>query len=172
MWFLKKIYFKKPVGGSVQWPPSREDEDSQPSSTYINPSNNHQIGSNINSQSQQVSQQQQQQSQQNYQQSSQQSFQKQTTQQQQSIQTTQQQTTTTKPVSILKNTQQNSSSINADSSSSKYSQQNQTENNTFAAGPGQTVSAPKRGRGELCQQQPGMRTPICGACDGHIRWKI
>ena len=172
MWFLKKIYFKKPVGGSVQWPPSREDEDSQPSSTYINPSNNHQIGSNINSQSQQVSQQQQQQqSQQNYQQSSQQSFQKQTTQQQQSIQTTQQQTTT-KPVSILKNTQQNSSSINADSSSSKYSQQNQTENNTFAAGPGQTVSAPKRGRGELCQQQPGMRTPICGACDGHIRWKI
>ena len=79
----------------------------------------------------------------------------------------------TKPLNDKEPVQHGRGSLSSvSSSSSKYSQQNQTENNTFTAGPGQTVSAPKRGRGELCQQQPGMRTPICGACDGHIRWKI
>lgn len=37
------------------------------------------------------------------------------------------------------------------------------------AGPGQNVSAPVRGRGVLTQQRPGMRVPMCGACDGQIR---
>ncbi len=37
------------------------------------------------------------------------------------------------------------------------------------AGPGQNVSAPTRGRGVLTQQKPGMRVPMCGACDGQIR---
>ena len=36
-------------------------------------------------------------------------------------------------------------------------------------GPGQNVTAPKRGRGILQQQQPGMRTPLCGACEQQIR---
>jgi len=39
----------------------------------------------------------------------------------------------------------------------------------YSPGPGQNVTAPKRGRGEICEQQPGMRAPICGACDAHIR---
>ena len=34
------------------------------------------------------------------------------------------------------------------------------------------MTAPRRGKGELKQQQPGMRTPICGACDGQIRLGI
>ncbi len=37
------------------------------------------------------------------------------------------------------------------------------------AGPGQNVSAPTRGRGVLTQQKPGMRVPMCGACEGQIR---
>ena len=37
--------------------------------------------------------------------------------------------------------------------------------------PGQNVTAPKRGRGVLQQQQPGMRTPLCGACEQQIRCK-
>jgi len=36
-------------------------------------------------------------------------------------------------------------------------------------GPGQNVSAPRRGRGVLQQQKPGMRTPMCGSCDQQIR---
>ena len=40
---------------------------------------------------------------------------------------------------------------------------------TPAVGPGQNVVAPKRGRGVLTQQQPGMRVPMCGACNGQIR---
>ena len=36
-------------------------------------------------------------------------------------------------------------------------------------GPGQNVSAPVRGKGVLTQQAPGMRVPLCGACDGQIR---
>jgi len=35
--------------------------------------------------------------------------------------------------------------------------------------PGQNLSAPMRGRGVLTQQKPGMRVPLCGACDGQIR---
>ena len=38
-----------------------------------------------------------------------------------------------------------------------------------AAGPGQNVTAPTRGRGVLNQQKPGMRVPMCGACDDPIR---
>jgi len=34
---------------------------------------------------------------------------------------------------------------------------------------GQNVSAPRRGRGVLQQQQPGMRVPMCGSCDTQIR---
>ena len=46
---------------------------------------------------------------------------------------------------------------------------------TQAPGPvsgqnGSNVSAPKRGRGVLQQQQPGMRVPMCGGCDQQIRW--
>ena len=36
-------------------------------------------------------------------------------------------------------------------------------------GPGQNVSAPRRGRGVLQQQKPGMRVPMCGFCDDQIR---
>jgi len=36
-------------------------------------------------------------------------------------------------------------------------------------GPGQNVSAPRRGRGVLQQQKPGMRVPMCGYCDDQIR---
>jgi len=38
-----------------------------------------------------------------------------------------------------------------------------------AVGPGQNVSAPRRGRGVLQQQKPGMRVPMCGNCDNQIR---
>ena len=41
----------------------------------------------------------------------------------------------------------------------------------MVGGPGQNVTAPKRGRGVLQQQQPGMRTPLCGACEQQIRCK-
>merc|ERR1719410_2618118 len=34
---------------------------------------------------------------------------------------------------------------------------------------GQAVSAPRRGRGVLQQQTPGMRVPMCGSCDLQIR---
>ena len=37
------------------------------------------------------------------------------------------------------------------------------------AGPGQNVIVPRRGKGILQQLQPGMRTPMCGACDSQIR---
>jgi len=36
-------------------------------------------------------------------------------------------------------------------------------------GPGQNVSAPRRGRGLLQQQKPGMRVPMCGSCNAQIR---
>lgn len=38
-----------------------------------------------------------------------------------------------------------------------------------SVGPGQNVSAPRRGRGVLQQQQPGMRVPMCGSCNNQIR---
>ena len=38
-------------------------------------------------------------------------------------------------------------------------------------GPGQNVVAPRRGMGVLKQQQPGMRVPVCGACDSQIRFE-
>ena len=41
---------------------------------------------------------------------------------------------------------------------------------SYTPGPGQSLTAPKRGRGEIYEQQPGMRAPICGACDAHIRF--
>ena len=40
----------------------------------------------------------------------------------------------------------------------------------YTPGPGQNVTAPERIRGEIYEQQPGMRAPICGACDAHIRF--
>ena len=39
-------------------------------------------------------------------------------------------------------------------------------------GSGQNLTAPKRGKGILTQQRPGMRVPMCGACDGQIRLDI
>jgi len=36
-------------------------------------------------------------------------------------------------------------------------------------GAGRSVSAPRRGRGVLQQQQPGMRVPVCGGCQAPIR---
>jgi len=36
-------------------------------------------------------------------------------------------------------------------------------------GAGQNVCAPRRGRGVLQQQKPGMRTPMCGGCQAQIR---
>ena len=45
-----------------------------------------------------------------------------------------------------------------------------------SVGPGQNVSAPRRGRGVLQQQQPGMRVPMCGSCNNQIRfvreWRV
>ena len=38
-----------------------------------------------------------------------------------------------------------------------------------AVGPNQNLICPKRGKGVLQQQQPGMRTPVCGACSSQIR---
>ena len=46
---------------------------------------------------------------------------------------------------------------------------NNINNGLPAPGPGQNLSAPTRGRGVLTQQRPGMRVPLCGACDGQIR---
>lgn len=36
-------------------------------------------------------------------------------------------------------------------------------------GPGQNMTTPRRGMGVLKQQLPGMRVPVCGACEGQIR---
>lgn len=36
-------------------------------------------------------------------------------------------------------------------------------------GAGRSVSAPRRGRGVLQQQQLGMRTPVCGGCQAPIK---
>ena len=41
-----------------------------------------------------------------------------------------------------------------------------------AGSSGSNLSAPKRGKGILTQQRPGMRVPMCGACSGQIRWAI
>jgi len=41
-----------------------------------------------------------------------------------------------------------------------------------APGPGQNMTAPRRGMGVLKQQLPGMRIPICGACEGQIRFEV
>ena len=41
-----------------------------------------------------------------------------------------------------------------------------------APGSGQNLVAPKRGKGILTQQRPGLRQPMCGACDGQIRLDI
>ena len=38
-----------------------------------------------------------------------------------------------------------------------------------ASGTGQNLIVPRRGKGILQQQQPGMRTPMCGACEAQIR---
>ena len=36
----------------------------------------------------------------------------------------------------------------------------------------QKMSAPRRGRGVLQQQEPGMRVPVCGATGEPIRWTV
>lgn len=132
------------VGGSFQWPPAKEEEVNPP--TYIDPK----------PQSQQLSQQSvQTQQNQSYQQTSYQS------QSQQSYSSSQQQVTQQKPVSILKQPTQQQPVQQA---SQQYA-----EPETWTPGPGQSVTAPRRGRGELMEQQPGMRTPICGACESQIR---
>ena len=41
-----------------------------------------------------------------------------------------------------------------------------------APGSGQNLVSPKRGKGILTQQRPGLRQPMCGACDGQIRLDI
>ena len=38
-----------------------------------------------------------------------------------------------------------------------------------ATTPGTNVTGPNRGQGVLQQQKPGMRTPLCGACESQIR---
>ena len=82
--------------------------------------------------------------------------------QQQSSQQSSTMTQQTQPKPILKNTQP-SPSQNTLQPDQSFQQE------TYSPGPGQQVTAPRRGKGELHQQQPGMRTPICGACDGQIR---
>ena len=74
-----------------------------------------------------------------------------------------------KPVSILKQTLPTMPTV-APSENNLKPQPSAPE--TYSPGPGQQVTAPRRGKGELKQQQPGMRTPICGACDGQIRLGI
>ena len=144
------------VGGQFQWPPAREEEGPTASApTYIDP----------RQQQQQQQQQQQNHTQQNYQQSQQQTQQSVTTtttqQTQQQVNQTQQ-----KPVSILKHTQQPMGQAGPSAETPAGSSQ---QDSSYTPGPGQSVTAPKRGRGELVQQQPGMRVPLCGACEGQIR---
>ena len=148
---MKAFHFK--VGGAFQWPPAKEDV-GQPAgpSVFMDPNQNSQ-------QNVQQTQQSYQQNIQSNQQSQQQSY---SFQQQSSTQQSFQQTTQQKPVSILKQTQQ-------PTENSLRPQQNMQQE-SYSPGPGQQVTAPRRGKGELKQQQPGMRTPICGACDDQIRF--
>ena len=132
------------IGGSRQWPPPKNEEDQGLSSTYIDPN---QLSSQ---QSKQVFEQQQ----------SQQVFQQQQQLSQQVFPQQQQQ----KPVSILKHSQQ--------TVAEPLLSAQQSAEQSFQAGPGQNVTVPRRGKGELQQQKPGMRVPICGACDGQIRCKL
>ena len=82
-----------------------------------------------------------------------------------------QQVTQQKPVSILK--QPSSAPVSAPvSAPSQQLNNNISPDLGYSPGPGQNVTAPKRGRGELVEQQPGMRVPLCGACDGQIRSEL
>ena len=41
---------------------------------------------------------------------------------------------------------------------------------SYTPGPGQNTTAPKRDRGEICEQQPGMRAPISGVYNAYFRF--
>ena len=90
-----------------------------------------------------------------------------TTNSQQSVQVPPAQNNVSKPVSILK--QSLPTMPVAQPSENNLKPQQPTPPEAYSPGPGQQMTAPRRGKGELKQQQPGMRTPICGACDGQIR---
>ena len=120
------------VGGTFQWPPSKE-EGEEAIQTFINP----------NQGSSQTSQQSYEQTQQSYQQT-QQSYQ----QTQQSCQQTQQschqtsQQTQQPPKPILKHTPTQQCTESASTQPSE----------SYTPGPGQNVTAPSRGKGVLMQQ--------------------
>ena len=153
LYFIKNhkisIFVKK--GGAFQWPPAREEEGPSSAPTYIDPNNHQQAQPKSLLSTQQNSQLSTQQSSQQIQSQQHYSY------QQTSSVTTQQQ----KPVSILKQP-------SSQPSSQQYSAPS-VEPETFTVGPGQSVTAPRRGKGELQEQKPGMRVPVCGACDGQIR---
>ena len=75
----------------------------------------------------------------------------------------QQQQTIPIPVNVLNN---NNNSLHNPPPADTFTDQSGTVTNV---GPGQNVSAPRRGRGVLQQQQPGMRVPMCGSCNNQIR---
>ena len=83
-----------------------------------------------------------------------------------SVQVPPAQNNVSKPVSILK---QSLPTMPVAQPSENNLKPQQPAPEAYSPGPGQQMTAPRRGKGELKQQQPGMRTPICGACDGQIR---
>ena len=85
-----------------------------------------------------------------------------------SVQVPPAQNNVSKPVSILKQSLP-TMPVAQPSENNLKPQQPTPAPEAYSPGPGQQMTAPRRGKGELKQQQPGMRTPICGACDGQIR---
>ena len=180
------------VGGSFQWPPQREEEEQGATAVpmYINPnvggsaspahhfddrpqstgqgSGFHQPQHEYEQQQRQFMEYQQQHKQQQQQYQQQQQVQQQQVQQQQQFQQQQfqqqqfqhhqQQQQQVQSKSILKQTAPPPAPIPEPEPAP-------------VVGPGQNVVAPRRGMGVLKQQQPGMRVPVCGACDSQIRFE-
>ena len=77
------------------------------------------------------------------------------------------------PASILKNSLAASVALDAAAPAVSPVPRESPVSNT-EVGPGQNMITPRRGKGVLTQQQPGMRVPICacGACQGPCLEKV
>jgi len=148
------------VGGSFQWPPAKEEEDQGATATpmYINPNSGFGTTSYQSDQHQQHVQEEQhhfqQQKHHQVEQSNSTHLESSRLQQQQLKQ--QPLKPLNSPQSILKQVIPNA-------------QMDPLPESIPPTGPGQNVTAPRRGMGVLKQQQPGMRVPLCGGCDTQIR---
>ena len=71
-------------------------------------------------------------------------------------------------VSIL-NKNSTGTATNADDFTKSFMNDLQAKHPTASEAFGQNMTAPRRGKGVLKQQEPGMRVPHCGGCTEQIR---